>query len=644
MPDPIQIPFAVDSQLLRELGERLVGRQYIALSELVKNSYDADATDVEILIQDDCIVVSDNGHGMSIDDFESRWMRVGSTHKVGEKTSPEFHRTLTGSKGIGRLAVQFLASDLELVSVPKETIVSEDSTPEKLRATINWDEATQAGDLTQAFARCELSVPQETDFPRGKHHGTRIKLQRLKHQWTAKEFEELAGEIWFLQPPFRWLRPSGNEYSEDFEVSFSSADPEAVTRFNTQMSGILDLYRSRVVGRLVLKTIPPEDDAAPDDAAPDDAAPDDAAPDDAAPRVELLLEIERGPTQTYEYPIPLAEQPRGLINDVQFEIRIFNLQGRQPHGIPVRTAREYLARWGGVHIYDAGFRIPYAGAAADWLRLEVDHSHRLHRSQLLPEELNVKTGLNDLPTNSRVLGVVRIDTTNEARTAAQRRVLPSQHLQIQVSRDRLVENGAFAQLRDTVRYALHYYATRRAVVRIVENTAKRAVGTPRSYAEGVLDVLEEHGDVIPKSVSNRLRLELERTIDSVREQSEWTTRQAGLLGAMATAGATAMALDHQFKQQLNILEYHVSALDDAIKSHLELKEAVEPVSSQIKKWIQDARDTRAIFSPISDERNRTSVGRFRGKTSCGEHDQQYAAYFARAPNRGLGNRSGSAST
>ena len=54
------INFTVDSELLRELGERLVGRQYIALAELVKNSFDADATRVEIRIQDDSIEVSDN--------------------------------------------------------------------------------------------------------------------------------------------------------------------------------------------------------------------------------------------------------------------------------------------------------------------------------------------------------------------------------------------------------------------------------------------------------------------------------------------------------------------------------------------------------------------------------------------------------
>ena len=80
MPDKQTISFTVDSELLRELGERLVGRQYIALAELVKNSFDADASKVEIRILEDCIEVSDNGHGMTFQDLRDRWMRVGSTH------------------------------------------------------------------------------------------------------------------------------------------------------------------------------------------------------------------------------------------------------------------------------------------------------------------------------------------------------------------------------------------------------------------------------------------------------------------------------------------------------------------------------------------------------------------------------------
>jgi hypothetical protein len=76
------IKFTVDAALLSELGERLVGKPYIALSELIKNSYDADATNVSIHFENNRIEIVDNGHGMNYKEFESFWMRVGSQHKL----------------------------------------------------------------------------------------------------------------------------------------------------------------------------------------------------------------------------------------------------------------------------------------------------------------------------------------------------------------------------------------------------------------------------------------------------------------------------------------------------------------------------------------------------------------------------------
>ena len=101
--------FIVDASLLNELGERLIGRPGIALGELIKNAFDADATVCRIEFGEDQIVVSDNGSGMSEEDFLKHWMRIGTIHKVQERISRKFKRPLTGSKGIGRLSAQFLA-------------------------------------------------------------------------------------------------------------------------------------------------------------------------------------------------------------------------------------------------------------------------------------------------------------------------------------------------------------------------------------------------------------------------------------------------------------------------------------------------------------------------------------------------------
>ena len=590
-----EIQFTVDAELLRELGERLVGRQYIALAELVKNSYDADATKVEIRIGDDSIEVSDNGHGMTYDDFEGRWMRVGSTHKVSEMRSPRLNRPLTGSKGVGRLAVQFLASELELTSVPSEERIPKGSTPKELYTLVNWDAAVRSGELTQATALYDLIEPQDNShFPSGKLHGTTVRLLNLKHEWNPQEFEDLAREVWFFQAPFRSLVGGSEEETSDFEIEFFATDPTAVSLFNSQMSRILDLYTSRIVGRLL-----PEDNLSTETS--------------RKRKVLLSLQLEDQPGQRYEYKVPVRGDERCLIDRLDFEIRIFTLHNRQPYGIPVQQARDYMTQWGGVHIYDAGFRVPYAGADADWLRLEFDHSHRLTQSRLLPDELNVRMGLNYLPTNSRVLGVVNIDTTREARIAELNELPARRYLQIQVSRDRLVSNDAFRQLRDIVRFALDYYSTRLAALRLQEKAAERSVETPSHLVENVWDVLKQHETEIPKLVVREIRTELEKTINSIREQAEWTSRQSGLLGAMATVGATAIALDHQFNQQLRVLENYSSTLESLISDDPELKKAAGPVSNLIRKWIRDARGTRAIFSPISDERNRTATARFRAK-------------------------------
>lgn len=587
----------MDSQLLRELGERLVGRQYIALAELIKNSFDADATRVEIRISDDLIEISDNGHGMTVNDFKNRWMRVGSTHKVREKTSPVLNRSLTGSKGVGRLAVQFLASELELISVPRDR-VTEQSSDQELFAMVDWDTAVKAGELTQATALYELREPASTVFPLKKFHGTTVTLKSLKHEWDPEEFQSLAKEIWFLQPPFRSLT-GASEYSDGgFEVDLSSSDPTAVSLFNTQMARILDLYTSRLVGKLL-----PSDSS--------DAQGND--PDVRSPKRELILflELEGEFTQPYKFAVPVLGEDICLIESLSFEIRIFTLQYRQPYGISVQQARDYMTQWGGVHIYDAGFRIPYAGPAADWLKLEFDHAHRLTQSQLLPPDLNVHLGLNYLPTNSRVLGVVNIDTGLEARIAAVKDdVWHGQHLQMQVSRDRLVSNKAYYQLQDAVRFALDYYATRLAAQRLIEETSRRKVNAPGSLVRNVWDVLEKHEADIPPEVATELRVELDKTVDSIREQADWTKSQSGFLGAMATVGSTAIAFDHQFNQQLGLLEYHAETLSDIVARSAEIGEALAPIADNIKSWIKDVRDTRAIFSPITDERNRTTVSRF----------------------------------
>ena len=274
------IKFTVDAALLSELGERLVGKPYVALGELVKNSYDADATNVTIRFEKDQIEIIDNGHGMDFKEFESFWMRVGSQHKQQQRYSRNFQRSMTGSKGIGRLAVQFLAKEISMQTVSDKNPDSE------VQVYINWAEAQKDGELTEATAKYK-TARTNLEYPKGSRHGTRILLRGLNQLWEAKNITNLAREIWPLQPPFRSTR-GGTPPEEAFEVELVAPDKDAAEHFKNQMEAVLDLWDAKLNGRLI------------------------PASRGKNCKVELLLEFKAGEKLSHEYEVPNCNQFSGI--------------------------------------------------------------------------------------------------------------------------------------------------------------------------------------------------------------------------------------------------------------------------------------------------------------------------------------------
>src|SRR5713226_7352084 len=117
-----ELVFTVDSALLSELGEKLVESAHIALVELVKNAYDADATQVGVKVLPDpprgpVVQVTDNGSGMTFRDVQNYWMRIATPHKTTHELSERYGRPRTGSKGIGRFSCRRLGPRLRLLTV-----------------------------------------------------------------------------------------------------------------------------------------------------------------------------------------------------------------------------------------------------------------------------------------------------------------------------------------------------------------------------------------------------------------------------------------------------------------------------------------------------------------------------------------------
>src|ERR1700688_437476 len=139
------LSFTIESRILRELGERLVKQPEVALLELVKNSYDADARVCKIIHEPSArIVVFDNGRGMTLEEFKNGWMRIGTSAKESSSNSRLFGRVITGEKGIGRFAVRFLGKKLHLESIAFDAERNERTL---LSADFDWPEFDRHADL-----------------------------------------------------------------------------------------------------------------------------------------------------------------------------------------------------------------------------------------------------------------------------------------------------------------------------------------------------------------------------------------------------------------------------------------------------------------------------------------------------------------
>ena len=123
-----EIRFAVDASLIDRLGKELVAKQETALSELIKNAYDADATQVDIDFVEEsngkviAIIIKDNGIGMSKNDLINKFFRISSDNKIKDPFSARFKRKCAGRKGIGRFSAQRLGKKMTLITKNKNKI------------------------------------------------------------------------------------------------------------------------------------------------------------------------------------------------------------------------------------------------------------------------------------------------------------------------------------------------------------------------------------------------------------------------------------------------------------------------------------------------------------------------------------------
>lgn len=341
--------------VLRLLGEELNPSPDQGILELIKNSYDADATrcTVELKsvhIKGGAIRLVDNGVGMSAAEIRNGWLIVGDSIKSRSEKSPA-GRLLVGSKGLGRLGALRLGRKVEMTTRPK----SEPGI--QYRVEIDWS----AFDHVKVVEDVELEVERE-QAPMGTSHGTEILISQLPTPWRESDIKRLARAILLLRDPFT--------KDQSFQAALKAdefAELEKLAR-----EGFFTECEFHLIAKL-----------------------DGEGRASAEVRTaggKRLFAAKHAQIST-ERDNPIYKMPPAI-----FELWEFKLSGEwfviSMKQTTVPAVRKWLEQFGGVRLYHRGVRVlPYGEPKNDWLDMN------LRRSQ--HQELR--------PSTNNSLGCVRID-------------------------------------------------------------------------------------------------------------------------------------------------------------------------------------------------------------------------------------------
>ncbi len=174
--------FKPRARLLIQLGDQLIKNESIALIELAKNSYDADASYCNVKMSrvessEGFIVIEDDGFGMDIEIVKNAWLEPGSDNKEiqvkNRQVTSEFNRLPIGEKGIGRFGVHKLGKKIEMIS-------RTEGKPEVV-VEIDWEKFKEYKYLDEA----PVSIyEREPEFFKNEKTGTRITISSLSKKWT----------------------------------------------------------------------------------------------------------------------------------------------------------------------------------------------------------------------------------------------------------------------------------------------------------------------------------------------------------------------------------------------------------------------------------------------------------------------------
>ncbi len=538
--------FQPRARLLLQLGDKLIRNENIALLELIKNSYDADARTVIVrldnieTLEKGIIDVIDDGEGMDMDIIENVWLEPGSDYKaeIFRKNirTPRFKRLPIGEKGIGRFGVHKLGYTIELISRKKDC--------NEVVVKIDWKKFGQKKYLKDS----EFEVYENTDpeyFKRNRT-GTRIRITDLRTVWDKRMVRDLYKSVFSLQSPFK---RSGN-----FDVKLELSTPELIADLPTLESikhFALFNFKCKLEGssitefeynftpwpelyKIEKRSITQENVIIIDNETIEEKIP-------GTKKEYRTINLEKNYANNNEEEKKIGPiEIEGYIFDRDKNIlELYNYPG-------LNLLKEYLDEQGGVRVYREGIRInEYGEQGNDWLNLD---SRRVNE-----------------PTrkisNNIILSVIDVKREN------------SKALEEKTNREGFIENEAFHDFKAAILHVVQLVEK----LREIDKSEIRSKYGQREQAEPVIHHLGVLKELIDEKITNvEDNAQITKQIEKV--ENDYLRIQETLLTS-AGAGLTLAIGLHEIEK--------VVAEANALIEHEDVPEKIKQLVKRIDTLMEN---------------------------------------------------------
>lgn len=535
--------FKPKARLIQILGEHLIKDATVGIIELIKNSYDADASFVEIVMAklntpESLITITDNGSGMNLDTFLNKWMNPATGHKEAQKEKQiksKRGRLPLGEKGVGRFAAQQIGNRLRMITKVKEN-------PYELVVTLNWELFEVA---EKNLEDVEVNYTEkDCEYFKNNESGTILQIFKLKEKFTENDVKKISNALKRMKSPFKG--------AQDFNVILKFVDsPDEFYKYeDLEISDIIDKAHYKLIGLI---------------------------------DTDGVLEYD------YEFNVP-GEKPRikkakvDLIKEYGLDIRkptvcgnfLVNLYNYDKSAQWIQKAnisKADIVELCGVNVFRDGIRIlPYGERGDDWLGLD---NRRIQYSS--------KIG------NDTIIGLVEINQSE------------NKFLIDKTNREGLRENIAFEQFRILILSSVKVLEDDREFDKPhKEKKEKKKDDELKGEVENIKQQLSELAGLISKSKDEQLSKkapiieEVGNKVESIEKeyqirQDDYNKRNETLFN-LAGTGLAAERFTHEFARLIDgasraftRLQAQVDMHEPKIKKEMEIiKQALEALKNDIR--------------------------------------------------------------